>query len=70
MLRMNEATQIEVHIVNSTEPPGGHRRDRHVCDLSGHPQCDLGADWQAPAQDAGRRLSVEGGLTGSRAAIS
>ena len=23
MLRMNEAPHIEVHIVNSTEPPGG-----------------------------------------------
>jgi hypothetical protein len=69
MLRMNEAPQIEAHIVNSTEPPGGIG-ETGTSAIFRHRQCDLRGDRQAPAQDAGERRSVEGNLTGSRAAIS
>jgi hypothetical protein len=66
---VNEASQIEVHIVNSTEPPGdiGETGTSAIFPAIAN---DLRCDRQAPTQDAGRPPSVEGGLTGSRAAIS
>jgi isoquinoline 1-oxidoreductase beta subunit len=59
VLRIDEVPAIEVHIVRSAEPPGGHGRDRDVGDRSRHRQCDLCRDRQASAQDAGRYGGVE-----------
>ena len=54
LLRINEVPAIEVHIVQSSEPPGGWRPSRYL----GHRSCgrkrDLRGDRQALAQDADR----------------
>ena len=55
MLRMNEAPAIEVHIVQSSEPPGGMGEARDLGDRARGRQRDLCGNRQAPAKDAGRR---------------
>ena len=50
MLRMNEAPAIEVHIVQSSEPPGGMGEAGNVGDRPRGRQRDLCGDWQALAE--------------------
>ena len=70
ILRMNEAPAIEVHIVQSSEPPGGMGEAGTSADRAGGRQRDLCGDRQAPAQDAGRcRRAEAGGVRGRGGAI-
>ena len=59
VLRMNEAPAIEVHIVKSTEPPGGMGETGTSAVVPGDRQRGLRGDRQAPAQAADRRQRAE-----------
>ena len=52
ILRINEAPEIYVTIVNSGEAHGRRRRARHAADRAGGGECDLRGDRQARAQAA------------------
>ena len=52
VLRINEAPQIEVHLVKSTRSAGRHRRAGHGRHRAGGGQCDLRRDRQAHPQAA------------------
>ena len=54
ILRMNEAPAVEVHIVQSSEPPGGMGEAGTSAIVPAVDQRDLCGNRQAPAQDAGR----------------
>ena len=58
MLRINEAPAIEVHIVESSEPPGGMGEPGTSAVARGR-QRDFRRDWQAVAKAAGRRERAE-----------
>ena len=60
MLRMNEAPEVEVHIVQSQESPGGMGEAGTSADRSCRCQCDLCRNRQAAAEDAGRHCRAEG----------
>ena len=62
MLRMNEAPAIEVHIVQSSEPPGGMGEAGTSAIVARRDQCDLCGHWQALAQAAGRHCRVEAAI--------
>ena len=59
MLRMNEAPAVEVHIVASSEPPGGMGESGTSLRSGGH-QRDLRRYRQAFAQVAGRHRAAQG----------
>ena len=59
MLRMNEAPTIEVHIVKSSEPPGGMGEPGTSAILTGNHQRDFCGDRQAVAKAAHRPRRVE-----------
>ena len=59
MLRMNEAPAIEVHIVQSSEPPGGMGEAGTSAIVPAVDQRDLCGNRQAPAKAAGRHRRVE-----------
>jgi hypothetical protein len=70
MLRMNEAPAVEVHIVPSSEPPGG--MGEAGTSTIRRRQCDLWRDRQAAAEDAGRSHRAEAtavSLTDSKTAM-
>ena len=52
ILRINEAPEIEVAIINSRRGHGRRRRARHAADRAGRRQCDLRRHRQARTQAA------------------
>ena len=60
VLRINEAPQIDVHLVKSSGGAGRNRRARHLVRDAGADQCDLRGDRQADSQAAGRRPGEKG----------
>jgi hypothetical protein len=59
MLRINEAPAIDVHVVQSVEPPGGMGGVRDFGHRSGSRQRDLCGHWQTAAHDAGRQRRLK-----------
>ena len=59
MLRINEAPVIEVHIVQSSEPPGGMGEARNLGNRPRNRQRDFCRDRQALAKAADRPRAVE-----------
>jgi catechol 2,3-dioxygenase-like lactoylglutathione lyase family enzyme len=49
LLRITEAPVIEVHIVQSPEPPGGMGEPGDFGHRTGGHECDLRCDWQTLA---------------------
>jgi isoquinoline 1-oxidoreductase beta subunit len=58
MLRMNEAPVVEVHIVQSSEAPGGMGEAGTSAIVPAVANAIFGAHWQAPAKAARRPCCI------------
>jgi len=68
LLRNNELPELDVHLVDSGEAPGGNRRGRRAIGCPCHLQRNLCRDGQAPAGIAHRKAEAgdDLGITPSR----